>query len=89
MLDRIALPVVDAAGGDAPGELAYLTRSGRRPFSEPGNRLLVRIDVEGSVRSVHRVPVEGEQIVRLRREALWVIGDREGLWGCSEPGAGG
>lgn len=88
-LDRIAVPVVDATGGDAPGELAYLTRSGRRPFSEPGNRLLVRMDLEGQVRSVHRVPVEGEQVVRLPREALWIIGDTERLWGCTEPGAEG
>lgn len=88
-LDRIAVPVLDAAAGPGPGGMAYLTRSGDRPADGPPPRLLVRIDTSGGVASVHRVPVEGRLLVRHPRGGAWVIADAGTLWRCAEPDAAG
>ena len=84
-LDRIAVPVVDAASGPGPATLAYLTRSGRPgPGGRPG-KLLVRVDTSGPRGPVLRVPVDGRRLLRLARTGLWVIADADRLWGCREP----
>ncbi len=87
-LDRIAVPVVDAAAGPGPGETAYLTRSGRRTDSGRPGKLLVRIDDGGRAGPVHRVPVDARKLVRLPGASLWIVADGEALWGCAEPAAG-
>lgn len=85
-LERIAVPVVDAASGPGPATLAYLTRSGRPgPGGRPG-KLLVRVDTAGARGPVLRVPVDGRRLLRLARTGLWVISDADRLWGCREPG---
>ncbi len=83
-LDRIAVPVVDAAGGPGPGAFAYLTRSGERPADGTPPKLLVRLEADGTVRAVHRVPVDARLVVGAPGGG-WVIADADGLWRCEGP----
>lgn len=83
-LDRIAVPVVDAAGGPGVGAFAYLTRSGERPADGPPPKLLVRLEADGTVRTVHRVPVDARLLVGAPGGG-WVVADADGLWHCDEP----
>lgn len=87
-LDRIAVPVVDAAGGPGPGAFAYLTRSGERPADGPPPKLLVRLGSDGSVRGVHRLPVDGRLLVGAPGGG-WIVADGGGLWRCTEPDGSG
>lgn len=84
-LERIAVPVVDASGDDGPGELSYLTRSGRRGEDGAAEKLLVRLDAGGGVEAVHRVPVDGRQLLRVPAAGRWVVADAERLWACRAP----
>lgn len=88
-LERVAVPVVDASGDDRPGGWAYLTRSGRRTGDGRAEKLLVRMAAGGRVGAVHRVPVDGRQLLRVPAAGLWVVADEERLWGCTGPGRPG
>lgn len=84
-LDRIAVPVVAAAGAHGPSSLAYLTRSGRQTADGRFEKLLVRVDAAGRVEAVRRIPFDARSLVALPDARLWVLSDAETVRACVEP----
>lgn len=88
-LERIAVPVVDAAVGPAGGEVAYLTPSGRDAADGTPAKLLVRLGSGGKVRSVAELPVDARQLHHLPALGRWAVADETTVWTCAAPGGGG